>query len=78
MIVRPTDRSKVLHLGSIADYQRKATQYMHETNAFTEIITRINPCHAHVKAVLALIDPMLKNGLINLKLWKQYMHPNVR
>lgn len=76
VVVRLTDKSKVLHLSSAEDYRRKALQYMQETNAYQEITTRINPCQEHVKKVLALIDPMLKNGLINLKLWKQKMRPN--
>ncbi|CAF1691300.1 unnamed protein product, partial [Adineta ricciae] len=37
IIIRPTDKSKVLHLGSVHDYHRKALQYMSETNAYNEI-----------------------------------------
>ncbi|CAF2141364.1 unnamed protein product [Rotaria magnacalcarata] len=76
IIIRPTDKSKVLHLGSIHDYHRKALQYMSETNAYKEITSGINPCHNHLQMVLTLIDPMLKNKDINLQLWKQYMRPN--
>jgi hypothetical protein len=74
-VIRPTDKSKVLHLGSAHDYHQKALQYMHETNAYREITSGINPCHDHVQKVLALVDPMLKNEDINLRLWKQYMRP---
>ncbi|CAF1677602.1 unnamed protein product [Adineta ricciae] len=49
---------------------------MQETNAYREITSGINPCHDHVQKVLTLIDPMLKKGDINLKLWKQNMRPN--
>ncbi|CAF1448082.1 unnamed protein product, partial [Adineta steineri] len=77
VIIRPTDKSKVLHLGSATDYQKKALQYMHETNAYREITSGINPCDEHLQKVLAVIDPMLKNGEINLKLWKQSMRPHI-
>ena len=50
---------------------------MHETNAYREITSGINPCYDHVQIVLSLIDPMLKNKEINLNLWKQYMRPNL-
>ncbi|CAF2168445.1 unnamed protein product, partial [Rotaria magnacalcarata] len=76
IIIRPTDKSKVLHLGSVHDYHRKALQYMSETNAYNEITGGINPCQNHLQIVLTLIDPMLKNKDINLQLWKQYMRPN--
>lgn len=76
IIIRPTDKSKVLHLGSVHDYHRKALQYMCETNAYQEITSGINPCHNHLQMVLTLIDPMLKKKEINLHLWKQYMRPN--
>ncbi|CAF5167749.1 unnamed protein product, partial [Rotaria magnacalcarata] len=76
IIIRPTDKSKVLHLGSVHDYHRKALQYMSETNAYNEITSGINPCQNHLQMVLTLIDPMLKNKDINLQLWKQYMRPN--
>ncbi|CAF1568614.1 unnamed protein product [Didymodactylos carnosus] len=75
VIVRPTDKSKVLHMGSADDYQRKAVQYMQETNAYREITSAINPCYENVRTVLTLIDTMLKNKDINLQLWKQYMRP---
>jgi hypothetical protein len=76
VVIRSTDKSKVLHLGSAHDYHQKALQYMQETNAYREITSGINPCHEHVQKVLTVIDPMLKNGDINLKLWKNYMRPN--
>ena len=75
-VIRSTDKSKVLHLGSVHDYHQKALQYMHETNAYREITSGINPCHEHIQKVLALIVPMLKNADINLRLWKQYMRPD--
>ncbi|CAF1391421.1 unnamed protein product [Rotaria sp. Silwood1] len=77
VILRITDKSKVFHLGSVYDYSQKALQYMHETNAYREITSGINPCQNHVQTVLALIDPMLKKREINREIWKQYMRPNV-
>jgi hypothetical protein len=75
-IIRPTDKSKVFHLGSAHDYHQKALKYMQETNAYREITSGINPCHEHVHKVLSVIVPMLKNGDINLKLWRKCMQPN--
>ncbi len=75
-VIRTTDKSKVFHLGSAHDYHQKALKYMQETNAYREITSGINPCHDHVQKVLSVIDPMLKKGEINMKLWKQYMRPN--
>ncbi|CAF1255098.1 unnamed protein product [Rotaria sordida] len=77
VVLRITDKSKVFHLGCVYDYHQKALQYMHETNAYREITSGINPCQNHVQTVLALIDPMLKKREINLEIWKQYMRPNV-
>ena len=76
VVIRQTDKSKVFHLGSAHDYYQKALQYMHETNAYKEIVSGINPCHEHVQKVLTLIDPMLEKRDINLKVWKQKMRPS--
>lgn len=76
IIIRPTDKSKVFHLGSREDYERKALEYMSKTNAYQEIITGINPYLDHLQAVLTLIDPLLKNKAINLQLWKHQMRPD--
>ena len=76
VIIRSTDKSKVLHLGSAHEYHQKVLQYMHDTKAYKEITNGINPCHDHIQKVLTIIDSMLKKGDINLQLWKQYMRPN--
>jgi hypothetical protein len=76
VIIRPTDKSKVFHLGSVQDYDRKALEYMQKTNAYEEIPGGINPYLDHLRAVLALIDPLLKNKTIDLKLWKRKMRPD--
>jgi hypothetical protein len=76
VIIRPTDKSKVFHLGSVEDYHRKALEYMQKTNAYEEIPSGINPYLDHLRAVLALIDPLLKNKAINLQLWKSKMRPD--
>ena len=75
-IIRPTDKSKVFHLGSAQDYDRKALEYMQKTNAYEEITSGINPYLDHLRSVLALIDPLLKNEAIDLKLWKHKMRPD--
>ena len=76
IIIRPTDKSKVFHLGSKQDYDRKALEYMKKTQAYEEILTNINPYLDHLRTVLTLIDPLLKNKAINLKLWKHQMRPD--
>jgi hypothetical protein len=75
-IIRPTDKSKVFHLGSKQDYDRKALEYMQKTNAYKEISTNINPYLDHLRDVLTLIDPLLGSKAINLKLWKRQMRPD--
>jgi len=76
VIIRPTDKSKVFHLGSVQDYDRKALEYMQKNNAHEEISSGINPYLDHLRAVLALIDPLLKNKAIDLELWKRKMRPD--
>lgn len=76
VIIRPTDKSKVFHLESVEDYHRKALEYMEKTNAYEEIPSGINPYLDHLRAVLTLIDPLLKNKAINLQLWKRKMRPD--
>ena len=77
-IVRPSDKSKVFHLGSAEDYHRKALEYMQNTNAYQEISSGINPCVDHLRAVLALIDPLLKKKAIDLQRWKRNMRPDAK
>jgi hypothetical protein len=76
IVIRQTDKSKVFHLGSAEDHHRKALEYMSKTNAYQEISSGINPYMDHLRAVLALIDPLLKNKQINLDQWKQAMRPD--
>ena len=76
IIIRQTDKSKVFHLGSREDYHRKALEYMSKTNAYQEITSGMNPCLDHLRAVLALIDPLLKTKAIDLTKWKQTMRPD--
>ena len=78
MIIRQTDKSKVFHLGSAEDHYCKALKYMTDTNAYLEIPSGINPFMDHLRAVLALIDPLLKKQAIDLKLWKHRMRPDVK
>ena len=76
IILRKTDKSKVSHLASAKIYHQKALDYMSKTNAYREIPDGQNPCMQHLERVKGLIDPMLKNKSINLKLWKSNMYPN--
>ena len=36
-IIRPTDKSKVFHLGNVEDYHRKALEYMTKTHAYQQL-----------------------------------------
>ena len=76
IIIRQTDKSKVFHMGSAEDYHRKALKYMTGTNAYQEIPSGINPCLDHLRAVLALIDPLLQKNEIHLEQWKNTMRPD--
>jgi hypothetical protein len=37
LILRPTDKSGVLHIGQASDYERKATEYRAKTSAYIEL-----------------------------------------
>jgi len=76
VILRRTDKSKVFHLGNMNDHRRKAFEYMQKTNAYKQLPSGINPCVDHLRAVLALIDPLLKKKALDMKLWKREMRPN--
>jgi hypothetical protein len=78
VIIRPTDKSKVFHLGSAYDYHRKALEYMKKTNAYQKIPNGINPSIDHLRYVVALIDPLLKKKAIDLKRWENDMRPDVK
>lgn len=77
IVIQKTDKSKVFHLASAASYHEKALQYMAKTNAYKEIESGLNPCMDHLRQVLTLIDSLMKKKAINMKIWKQYMRPNV-
>ncbi|CAF1385952.1 unnamed protein product [Adineta steineri] len=77
IVLRRTDKSKVFHLGSTDSYHRKSMEYMQKTNAYKEITSGINPCMDHLHQVLTFINPLLQKKLIDLKLWKQWMRPNI-
>ena len=76
IVIRRTDKSKVLHLASADSYHQKSLDYMQKTNAYKEIENGINPCMNHLRDVLSLIDPLLEKKATDLKIWKQYMYPN--
>ena len=37
LVLRPTDKSGVFHIGSASDYERKAIEYRSKTGAYTEL-----------------------------------------
>ena len=77
VIIRKTDKSKVFHLASAESYHQKSLDYMAKTNAYRELTDGKNPLIEHLSQVKALLDPMLRNKSINLKLWKSNMYPNL-
>ena len=76
MIIQKTDKSKVFHLASAQSYHEKSLEYMQKTKAYKEIQSCMNPYMDHLRQVLALVDPLLQNKAIDLKVWKRYMYPN--
>ena len=50
---------------------------MTKTNAYKEIESGVNPCMDHLHQVLAFIDEAMKKKAIDMRIWKQYMRPNV-
>ena len=56
IIIRQTDKSKMLYTGRMEDHFRKALKYTTDTNSYLEILSGINPCMNHLRSVLALID----------------------
>jgi len=77
IIIRKTDKSKVLHLASANSYHQKSLEYMEKTNAYKEIENGINPCMNHLQQVLTFIDNLLKKKEIDWKVWKKNMRPNM-
>jgi hypothetical protein len=76
VVIRQTDKSKVFHLGHMDDYRRKAMEYMQTTNAYRELSTTSNPCMDNLRAVLELIDPLIKKKMIDLRRWRNRMRPD--
>lgn len=74
--LRPTDKSKVFHLGSQEDHHQKAQAYMQKTHAYQELVDGINPLIDHLQTVLSLIDPLLEKKAIDLTRWKRKMRPD--
>ena len=73
VVLRRTDKSKVFHLGSTEDYQRKAIMYMQKTCAYEEVKNGRCPLAENLSAVAALLDRLLKNKAIDHKQWPTMM-----
>jgi hypothetical protein len=78
IVIRRTDKSKVLHLASASSYHNKSLEYMQKTNAYKEIESGINPYIKHLKEVLTLVELLVEKKAIDLKVWKNSMRPNVK
>lgn len=71
IILRRTDKSKVFHLGSNADYQEKAMNYMKKTCAYEEVKNGKCPLADNLSLVITLLDKLLLNKAINYQQYSQ-------
>ena len=62
LVLRETDKSGVLHIGRMKDYERKAVQYRQETRAYEEL--SYNPFNDIIITVTRLINQLRINGQI--------------
>jgi hypothetical protein len=75
IILRRTDKSKVFHLGSSDDYEKKAIMYMNKTCAYEQVKNGKCPLADNLSFVTQLLDKLLQNKAINFKQWSVMM-PN--
>jgi hypothetical protein len=73
--LRKTDKSKIVHLGSNDDYQRKAIIYMNKTCAYEQVKNGKCPLADNLSLFIGLLDKLLKNKAITQKQYS-VMIPN--
>ena len=67
VIVRRTDKSKVLYIGKMDDFLNKAKEYMAETNAYEEIPEDRSPLQNNLNSVRMLLELLLQKRVIDKK-----------
>ncbi|CAF3179171.1 unnamed protein product [Rotaria socialis] len=65
VIMRRTEKSKVLFLGNALEFSNKALEYMIKTEAYQELIHDDCPLHDILNAVTSLLIYLLKHRTIN-------------
>jgi len=65
LVLRPTDKSGVFHIGSSSDYERKAIEYRAKTGAYIELSS--NPLNEIVNKVYRLLDNLRLTKRISVK-----------
>ena len=65
LILRPTDKSGVLHIGSASDYERKAIEYRAKTGAYTELA--FSPLEDIVNKVESVLNDLRSKKYILIK-----------
>ncbi|CAF5007261.1 unnamed protein product [Rotaria sp. Silwood1] len=72
LVLRPTDKSGVFHIGSMDDYERKAVEYREKTNAYIELSE--NPLQDIINKVTRLLnDLQLKKQILVKKHYDKMM-----
>lgn len=64
-MLRPTDKSGVLHIGSVSDYERKAAEYRAKTGAYCELSS--NPLNEIFDKVTHLLHDLKSKKRISVK-----------
>ena len=71
LILRPTDKSGVLHIGQASDYERKATEYRAKTGAYIKLPS--NSLDIILEKVTRLLDDLRSKKRILAKHHKKMM-----
>ncbi|CAF3329914.1 unnamed protein product [Rotaria sp. Silwood2] len=62
LVIRPTDKSRALHIGTASDYERKAVAYLTDLGAYNELSS--NPLQEILDKVKHLLDDLKSKKLI--------------
>jgi hypothetical protein len=65
LVLRPTDKSGVLHIGSASDYERKAIEYRAKTGAYVELAS--DPLEDIVNKVESVLNDLRSKKYISVK-----------
>ncbi|CAF4570200.1 unnamed protein product, partial [Rotaria sp. Silwood2] len=65
LVLRPTDKSGVFHIGSLSDYERKIAEYQTKTRAYIELSE--NPLSDILNKVTHLLNELLSKKQITVK-----------